>query len=147
MPMTIDRRLLIKAGTFGLAALAIPGAALALFSARGFTHGVASGEPASDSVLLWTRYVADSDTRLTTELSPTPDFGRIVGGGSVTAAGARDHIAKLTVSGLQPGHWYFYRFVAPDGSISQIGRTRTLPVGETANFNIGVFSCSNLPFG
>ena len=147
MTMTIDRRLLIKAGSFGLAALALPGAALALYAARGFTHGVASGEPGSESVLVWTRYVADNDSRLTAEISATPDFGKIVAGGSVTASGARDHIAKLTVTGLEPGRWYFYRFVAPDGATSQIGRTRTLPVGETASFNIGVFSCSNLPFG
>lgn len=147
MTMTIDRRLLIKAGTFGLAALSMPGAAQALFAGRGFTHGVASGEPSGNSVLLWTRYVADSDARLTAELSPTPDFARTVAGGSVTASGARDHIAKLTVTGLKPNSWYFYRFVAADGSTSPVGRTRTLPVGETAGFNIGVFSCSNLPFG
>lgn len=147
MSMTINRRLLIKAGTFGLTALSIPGAANALFAGRGFTHGVASGEPSGDSVLLWTRYVADSDTRLTAELSATPDFARTAGGGSVTASGARDHIAKITVSGLKPDSWYYYRFVAADGSTSPTGRTRTLPVGETAAFNIGVFSCSNLPFG
>lgn len=147
MTVTIDRRLLIKAGTFGLAALAIPGAAQALFAGRGFTHGVASGEPSGDSVLLWTRYVADSDSRLTAEISPSPDFTRPVAGGSVTASGARDHIAKITVTGLKPGSWYYYRFVAADGSTSPVGRTRTLPTGETAAFNIGVFSCSNLPFG
>ncbi|GGB57612.1 alkaline phosphatase D family protein [Blastomonas aquatica] len=147
MTMKIDRRLLIKAGTFGLAALSIPGAAQALFAGRGFTHGVASGEPSGDSVLLWTRYVGDSDTRLTAEISPTPDFAKPIGGGSVTVSGARDHIAKLTVSGLKPDSWYFYRFVAADGSTSPTGRTRTLPVGETKGFNIGVFSCSNLPFG
>lgn len=147
MTMRIDRRLLIKGGTIGLAALAIPGAAQALLSGRGFTHGVASGEPSGDSVLLWTRFVADSDTRLTAELSPSPDFTRPVAGGSVTASGARDHIAKLTVSGLKPDSWYYYRFIAADGSTSPVGRTRTLPVGETTAFNIGVFSCSNLPFG
>ncbi|MBL0965934.1 MAG: alkaline phosphatase D family protein, partial [Blastomonas sp.] len=145
--MTIDRRLLIKAGTFGLAALSLPGAALAFASARGFTHGVASGEPSTDSVLLWTRYVSDNDARLTAELSATPDFARVVGGGSVTASGARDHIAKLTVRDLKPGSWYYYRFVASDGTKSPIGRTRTLPRGETGAFNLGVFSCSNLPFG
>lgn len=147
MTITIDRRLLIQAGTFGLAALALPGAAKALFSGRGFTHNVASGEPTADSVLLWTRYVADSDARLTAELSLSPDFSSPVAGGSVTASAARDHIAKITVSGLLSDRWYFYRFVAADGSASPVGRTRTLPAGETSAFNIAVFSCSNLPFG
>jgi alkaline phosphatase D len=147
MTMTIDRRLLIKAGTFGLAALSLPGAALAFASARGFSHGVASGEPGPDSVLLWTRFVGDDDTRLTAELSATPDFAKTVAGGSVNASGARDHIAKVTVTGLKPDSWYFYRFVAADGSKSPVGRTRTLPQGETSAFNLGVFSCSNLPFG
>ena len=50
----IDRRLLIKLGTAGLAALSLPGAAAAAM-AQGFTHGVASGEPGANSVLLWTR--------------------------------------------------------------------------------------------
>jgi len=147
MTFAIDRRLLIKAGTFGLGALVMPGAALAFQGARGFSHGVASGEPRADSVLLWTRYVADSDTRLTAELSETSDFARTVAGGSVDATGARDHIAKLTVDGLAAGRWYFYRFIAPDGTRSPVGRTRTLPVGATPSFRLAVFSCSNLPFG
>jgi len=142
----IDRRLLVKLGTAGLAALALPGAARAAM-AQGFTHGVASGEPGANSVLLWTRYAAPSDTRLTAEISETPDFTRIAGGGSVTAAGDRDHTAKIRVDGLHPGRWYFYRFVAPDGRMSPTGRTRTLPQGPTASFNLALFSCANLPFG
>ena len=53
-PMTtqIDRRSLLLTGSFGLGALAIPGFALAQSAARGFTHSVASGEPAADSVLV-----------------------------------------------------------------------------------------------
>jgi alkaline phosphatase D len=50
----IDRRLLLKAGTLGLGALAFPGVAQ-LLAARGFTHNVASGEPRQRSVMLWTR--------------------------------------------------------------------------------------------
>ncbi|MBL0916492.1 MAG: alkaline phosphatase D family protein [Sphingopyxis sp.] len=142
----IDRRLLIKLGTAGLAALSLPGAARAM-AAQGFTHSVASGEPGPDSILLWTRYAAPSDTRLTVELSETSDFARVVAGGSVTAEGERDHTAKLTVSGLRPGRWYYYRFIAPDGTKSPTGRTRTLPAGKTRAFTLALFSCSNLPFG
>ena len=142
----MDRRLLIKLGTAGLAALSLPGAAMAMM-AQGFTHGVASGEPGPNSVLLWTRYAAANDSALTAELSESADFARIVGGGSVTATGDRDHIAKIVVDGLEPGRWYFYRFVAPDGTKSLTGRTRTLPQGPTSAFNLALVSCSNLPFG
>lgn len=143
----IDRRLLLRLGTFGLSALALPGAAHAAFGARGFTHNVASGEPAARSVLLWTRFVAANDTSLTAELSEVADFGRIAGGGSVIARGEADHTAKLVVEGLAPNRWYYYRFVAPDGQVSPVGRTRTLPEDRTDRFNLALFSCSNLRFG
>ena len=142
----IDRRLLIKLGTAGLAALSLPGAARAAM-AQGFTHGVASGEPGANSVLLWTRYAAASDATLTAELSESEDFAKVVAGGSVVAAGERDHTAKLVVDGLKPGRSYHYRFVAPDGTKSVTGRTRTLPQGSTKAFNLALFSCSNMPFG
>lgn len=142
----MDRRLLIKLGTAGLAAMALPGAALAM-AAQGFTHGVASGEPGANSVLLWTRYAAPSDTSLTVELSESVDFARVAGGGTVVAAGDRDHTAKIAIDGLQPGRWYYYRFVAPDGTPSPIGRTRTLPQGPTGAFTLALFSCANMPFG
>lgn len=142
----MDRRQLIALGTAGLAALSLPGAAAAMM-AQGFTHGVASGEPGANSVLLWTRYAAASDTVLTAELSETANFARIAGGGNVTAKGDRDHTAKLVVGNLEPGRWYYYRFVAPDGSKSATGRTRTLPAGPTGKFTLALFSCANLPFG
>lgn len=142
----MDRRLLIKLGTAGLAALALPGAARAAM-AQGFTHNVASGEPGPTSILLWTRYAAPSSARLTAEVAETADFARVVGGGSADAEGGNDHTVKLRVHGLEPGRWYFYRFVAPDGTTSPVGRTRTLPQGPTSAFNIALFSCSNLPFG
>lgn len=142
----IDRRLLIQLGTAGLAAAALPGAARAMM-AQGFTHGVASGEPTASSVLLWTRYSGANDSALNVELSQSADFARVTGGGTVTARGAADHCAKYTATGLAPGRWYYYRFIAPDGSMSQVGRTRTLPAGETSNFTLALFSCSNLPFG
>src|SRR3546814_5342652 len=68
---------------------------------------------------------------LTVELSESADFARIAAGGSVTAQGDHDHTAKIAIDGLEPGRWYFYRFVAPDGTTSITGRTRTLPAGPT----------------
>ena len=146
MTMNIDRRQLMALGTFGLGALGAPASAK-LMGARGFTHGIASGEPSQHSVLLWTRYVGNGNVGLTVELSDNPDFSGARIAGEVEALVERDHIAKIIVDGLDPDHWYFYRFIAPDGSKSSMGRTRTLPEGPTAQFTVGVVGCSNLPFG
>lgn len=146
MSIAIDRRLLIKAGVLGLGALSIPGAAQIL-AAKGFTHGVASGEPSAQSVLLWTRYVGPNDNKLRCEVADDIGFRHVAGGGEVLAKGEADHTAKLVVTGLKPGRRYFYRFIAPDGSVSPVGRTGTLPQGDVERFGIGLFSCSSLPFG
>ena len=144
--LSIPRREFLILGSAGLVTLAT--SARGAVPVLGFTHDVASGEPSAHSVLLWTRYVGTSDSaRLTAEISEQEDFARIAGGGTVEASAAGDHTAKLVVDGLAPGRWYFYRFIAPDGTRSPVGRTRTLPVGDTKQFNLGIFSCSNLPFG
>jgi alkaline phosphatase D len=142
----IDRRRLIQAGVFGLGAMALPGVA-GMFLRRGFTHGVASGEPSANSVLLWTRFVGDADAKLRAEIASDAMFQKLVAGAEVVAAPDRDYTAKVVVKGLAPGRWYYYRFVAPDGTRSVVGRTRTLPTGSIDKFGIGLFSCANLPFG
>jgi alkaline phosphatase D len=152
MTFRIDRRALIATAGFGLGGLMLPGgrlAAQALLGMTGFTHNVASGEPGSDSMLLWTRYVSatGSPSKVRAEVSESRDFAKIVSGGQMVTGPWRDHTVKVTVDGLQPGRPYFYRFIAPDGTISPIGRTKTLPVGKTSKFNIAIFSCSNLGFG
>jgi alkaline phosphatase D len=151
MTFRIDRRTFVLTGTMGLAAFAIPGfaRAFALGAAAGFTHNVASGEPGRNSVLLWTRYVPPGgDTaKLRVEVAGGPDFARIVAGGEMVTGPWRDHTAKITVDGLHPGTAYYYRFVAPDGSFSPVGRTRTLPEGHWRRWTSAIFSCSNLGFG
>src|SRR5688572_1402679 len=99
--MTIDRRRLLLTGTFGLAALSIPGFALGQ-PTSGFTHSVASGEPGPDTMLLWTRYVPveGGPAKLRAEVSSTEDFARIVSGGEMTTGPWRDHSVKITVQGL-----------------------------------------------
>ena len=151
MTWTIDRRSLVRGGALGLGALLLPGtsAGLAqLMAARGFTHGVASGEPGPDSVLLWTRFVppGGGEARVTAEIAETEDFRRPVAGAVVVTGGWRDWTAKAVLAGLEPGRTYFYRFSA-DGQVSPTGRTRTLPDGRVDAFRLGVFSCANLPFG
>ena len=142
----IDRRLLLKTGALGLAGLATPGAAQ-IMAVRGFTHGVASGEPSPSSILLWTRYASDSDTMLKVEMARTADFANILTGCEVTASPANDGCAKVTLTGLPTNAWLYYRFIAPDGSMSPMGRTRTLPEGRCDHFKLAVFSCANMGFG
>ena len=148
MSLSVDRRLLLKAGTLGLGALAVPGLAQAL-GARGFTHGVASGEPRQNSVMLWTRYVpaAGASPRLSYQVSTDADFGRIEADGTIAAEEAHDFCVKPVVEGLRPGRWYWYRFRDVAGDWSPAGRTRTLPEGRVREFRIALFSCSNLRFG
>ncbi|MCU0948733.1 MAG: alkaline phosphatase D family protein [Porphyrobacter sp.] len=144
-PAALTRRNLFILAGASAALSATPLAARSFGS--GFTHGVASGEPAANSVLLWTRYVADADTRLTWEVSASEDFSRPLASGEAIASPARDCCAKATAQGLAPGQWYYYRFIAPGGAVSDTGRTRTLPQGPTAAFRLAVFSCSNYGFG
>ncbi len=153
MTLNIDRRRLILGGGLGIGALLLPvGQSLAadVIGATGFTHSVASGEPGPDYMLLWTRYVpaTGADTvRLEVELASDRDFTRVIAGNSVRTGAYRDWTAKVTVDGLTPGTVYWYRFVAPDGSKSPVGRTKTLPDTDAGRFGLAVFSCSNLPMG
>jgi alkaline phosphatase D len=139
-----------RRGLFGIAgasAALAASPAIARSFGSGFTHNVASGEPGADTILLWTRYVGDAAARLQWQISQSEDFTRPIAEGSVSASPERDWCAKATATGLAPDRWYFFRFIAPDGTMSPVGRTRTLPQGATAKFRMAVFSCSNFGFG
>ena len=144
-PPAASRRTFFKLGGLGLAGLAAPLGAQA--SGGGFTHGVASGEPGPGSVLLWTRWVGGADATLAWQVAEDGDFSRVVAEGPASAGPERDWCAKAVADGLAPGRWYYYRFVAPDGSMSDVGRTRTLPDGPVARWRMAVFSCANIGFG
>ena len=142
--LAANRRAALKLGLLGLAGIGTP--ALGLGKAS-FTHGVASGEPGPTQVLLWARYLSDSDVRLKWEIAEDEAFTRIAAQGEAVASPANDCCTKAWAKGLKPGQWYFYRFVAASGEVSAIGRTKTLPVGKVPKFKIAVFSCSNYGFG
>ena len=147
----IDRRQLMVTSAFGLGGLMLPQGRLVaqmLDAARGFTHDVASGEPDVDSVLLWTRFVGNgSSAHVRAEISASPDMTNVIARNEMITGPWRDWTVKITLDGLNAGQRYYYRFIGDDGSKSLIGRTKTLPVGAVRNFNVAVFSCSNLPVG
>ncbi|MFN2099470.1 alkaline phosphatase D family protein [Altererythrobacter sp. MF3-039] len=147
--LTTDRRSILAAGLFGMAGLPAAANASAFQRARGFTHNVASGEPAANSVLLWTRFrpASGEPAMLRFEVSDAIDFARVVSSGEVEASPDRDWCVKAIASGLSPNRWYYFRFIAPDGAMSPFGRTRTLPQGGIDKWRMAVFACSNLGFG
>ncbi|MFO7179869.1 MAG: alkaline phosphatase D family protein [Pseudomonadota bacterium] len=114
-----------------------------------FRHGVASGDPGHDSVLLWTRITPlarPSDIEVHFVVAEDPDLSRIVTGGVAFARSRADFTVKVEAKGLLPGRTYYYRFAAL-GHRSPIGRTRTLPRGRLARLRLAVASCSSYPHG
>ena len=116
--------------------------------AASFDFGVASGDPTPTGVLLWTRVTPrfDGETEVNWQVARDPDFDKVVRQGTTSTSAARDYTVKVEVEGLAPGESYFYRFTALE-AVSQVGRTKTLPVGELGRFVLGVCSCSNYPAG
>ncbi|MEN7536762.1 alkaline phosphatase D family protein [Aurantiacibacter flavus] len=143
----ISRRSLLRASALGPALLVPHG--LQAAEASGFTHSVASGDPEQRSVTLWTRYVAPhrEATWLTVEIAADENFAQIVGREAVLSTPDADYCCHARPDDLAPGRWYFYRFLAPNGDMSPVGRTRTLPTGNLDEFKIAVFSCSNATSG
>ena len=113
-----------------------------------FLHGVASGDPLSDRVILWTRVspVAGEDIAVTVKVYRDAGRTLLLGSQQQTATAARDWTIKIDFTGLAPATTYYYRFEAA-GFGSLVGRTRTLPVGAVDRVRLGVVSCSNLPAG
>ncbi|MDO8176731.1 MAG: alkaline phosphatase D family protein [Undibacterium sp.] len=116
-----------------------------------FLHGVASGDPLSDRVILWTRATPSSavdanDFQVSWEVASDALFTTVVKSGSIATSAARDFTVKVDVSGLAANNVYFYRF-SYDSTRSAVGRTKTLPVGKVDQVKLAVFSCSNYPAG
>ncbi|MEM9729369.1 MAG: alkaline phosphatase D family protein [Myxococcota bacterium] len=114
-----------------------------------FEHGVASGDPTSNAVILWTRVSPENDEPVEVwwEMALDPEFNDRTAQGTLTTDASSDYTAKVDASGLVWGREYYYRFFA-QGRQSAIGRTRLAPSGdEAAQLRFGVCSCSNYGFG
>ncbi|MBM4203153.1 MAG: hypothetical protein FJ194_03255 [Gammaproteobacteria bacterium] len=118
-------------------------------SATPFNHGVASGDPLHDRVILWTRITpAASDNSIPVHWVIADDeaLSRVVNGGEVQAQPWRDHCVKVDATGLDAGRTWYFQFEC-NGVKSPIGRTKTLPAGDIDAVKFAVASCSNYPFG
>ncbi|MER6692958.1 alkaline phosphatase D family protein [Streptomyces minutiscleroticus] len=123
-----------------------------------FLHGVASGDPLPDGVLLWTRVTPVPEAIPGSGLGPDVEvrwtvaadraFADVVAEGAVTATAACDHTVKADVRGLRPATDYWFRFTA-GGAASPAARTRTAPARDAAvaNLRFGVVSCANWEAG
>lgn len=123
-----------------------------------FAHGVASGDPYADSVLLWTRFTpeADGDVAVNWELAADPEFSMVVDAGSAVTSAARDYTIKVIAGtdgdgsglALEPDTTYYYRFIAFEAT-SVIGRTRTAPDASVNpdRLRFAHFSCSMFSLG
>jgi alkaline phosphatase D len=147
-----------RATAAGAAAAAPPAPTPPRGRSRVFPHGVASGDPAPDGVVLWTRVTptpastpgSGRGPRVTVEweVARDPAMRRVVRRGRAVTSAARDHTVKLSVTGLEPQTWYYYRFTH-DGRPSRVGRTRTAPAhgADTGHLRLGFVSCANLQAG
>jgi alkaline phosphatase D len=113
-----------------------------------FRHGVASGDPLPDAVILWTRVTPDGAGLVTVawQIARDASFADVVGSGELTTDGDRDYTVKVDARDLEAGTTYYYRFIALDGS-SPIGRTRTAPTGGVERLRFGVVACSSYAHG
>lgn len=154
---TLSRRgLLVGMGAAGaLAAVRVPGAWASTTDPRAypFTLGVASGDPLSDRVVLWTRLARDPLAGGGMPSRPFPvqwqvaedaGFTRVVRRGTAMARPEWAHSVHVDVAGLQPGREYHYRFRA-ERHLSPVGRTRTAPPPGAAldAFTFAFVSCQS----
>ena len=148
--MKLDRRQILKGLGLGAGALTVRGVAADSGSASGFTHGIASGDPLADRVIIWSRYVpatgSDRVDNIIWQVAYDRSFGDLAASGVTKTSVERDFTIKVDATGLKPGRRFFYRFVV-NGQRSDIGSTKTLPKGALGQFRMGVASCSNYPQG
>jgi len=114
-----------------------------------FYHGVASGDPLTDRVIIWTRITPDSGNSspkdVTWRVATDSLFKNLAGTGVVTTNSSKDYTVKVDVTGLQPGTTYFYHF-SYQGVNSLTGRMRTAS-NSVNHLRFAVVSCNNYEAG
>ncbi len=114
-----------------------------------YPQGVASGDPTAHSVILWTRRPPVRDSiakKLVVEISTTPQFDKILAGGTTPIHADADWTCRFLADDLEPNRVYWYRFIDEHGFASRIGRTMTAPADDsdtTVRFTFVSCQCPN----
>ena len=117
-----------------------------------FRHGVASGDPLSDRVILWTRVSPPSDfpgnraMDVRWQVASDERLQNVIARGTAQTSVERDFTVKVDAANLKPGTTYHYAFEFA-GQQSPVGRTKTLPDRGAQRLRLGQVSCSNYPTG
>jgi alkaline phosphatase D len=116
-----------------------------------FYHGVASGDPKENRVIIWTRRTPDDESesyQLGWQMASDPEFTDVIRQGQIQAEAENDFCAKKDVWQLEPGTTYYYRFYDfATQTLSIVGRTRTAPEGDSDHLRFAVVSCNNYQAG
>ncbi len=113
-----------------------------------FYHGVASGDPLPNAVIIWTR-ITTPDTGTvsgTWHIATDTLFANTLDSGPFATGASKDFTVKIDVQGLQPNTFYYYRFEY-NGRFSLTGRTKTAPTGNVSHLRFAVVSCSDYENG
>lgn len=114
-----------------------------------FYHGVASGDPLTDAVIIWTRITPEdfnSPVVVSYKMATDTAMTNIVSQGSLITDASKDFTVKFDVQNLDPDTYYFYEFTGLN-SVSPRGRTKTAPTGNIDSLRFAVVSCANLEAG
>ena len=116
-----------------------------------YPEGVASGDPDSNSVLLWTRRPpapGEAIEKLIVEVAQDEAFRKVIAMQTVPISAASDWTCRVLVGGLKPAQVYWYRFSDQDGAGSRVGRTITAPTdNDPRPVRFAFVSCQNANFG
>ncbi len=113
-----------------------------------FLHGVASGDPLSSQVIIWTKISLDQEGVVLIKwyVSTDAEFRKIIQSGEFTTNTDTDYTVKIDVENLFPSTTYYYRFVY-NNVHSITGRTKTTPADGYENVSFAVVSCSDYSAG
>ena len=153
-PAAPDRRHLLRLAAAAATTLWLPRSAWSQprIAEDPFGAGVASGSPAPDSVVLWTRLLGSelpaSPVTVRWEVADDAGFTRIARQGQAQALPELAHAVHVEAHGLAPDRWYFYRFMA-GGWTSAVGRARTFPLPDApaAKLRLAFASCQRWEHG